>query len=94
MEKIDGYIEWNKENPSDKVWWGTIFHGISEADIKSGKVTDEELNNSMGWGDQIFSFDKKKVFWLFKDYPKALTESEKAVFDKENPFWADFFKSR
>lgn len=94
MGRIDGYIEWSKEKPSDKVWWGTIFHGISEADIKSGKVTDEELNNSMGWGDQIFSFDKKKVFWLFKDYPKALTRSEKAIFDKENPFWANFFKDR
>lgn len=42
----------------------------------------------------IFTFDKKKLYYLFKDYPNALTKQEKDIFDKENPFWADFFKDR
>lgn len=42
----------------------------------------------------LLSFDKKKIFNLFEDYPAKLTPEEKAVFDKENPFWADFFKGR
>lgn len=41
-----------------------------------------------------FSFDKKTVFNMFQDYPKALTPEQKTIFDKENPFWADFFKDR
>ena len=42
----------------------------------------------------IFSFDRKKVFNLYQDYPHNLTKEEKAIFDKENPFWADYFKGR
>lgn len=45
-------------------------------------------------GEFIFSFDKKKDFNLFRDYPAKLTRQEKALFDKENPFWADFFSER
>ena len=48
--------------------------------------------------DQIgvyeFSFDKKRIFNLFKDYPHALTSEEKHIFDSENPYWADFFKDK
>lgn len=39
----------------------------------------------------LFSFDKKKVFNLFTDYPHKLTNAEKEMFDSENPFWANYF---
>lgn len=42
----------------------------------------------------LFSFDKVKVYNLFTDYPHKLTPEQKAIFDKENPYWADFFKDR
>ena len=42
----------------------------------------------------LFSFDKKKVFNLFADYPHNLTPEQKEIFDKENPYWKDFFKDR
>ena len=45
-------------------------------------------------GEFVFSFDKKKTFNLFADYPWELTKEQKEIFDKENPFWADFFKDR
>ena len=45
-------------------------------------------------GVWLFSFDKMKIFNMFRDYPQALTKEEKAVFDRENPFWAEFFKDR
>ena len=38
-----------------------------------------------------FTFDKKKIFYLYRDYHK-MTKEQKELFDKENPFWADFFK--
>jgi hypothetical protein len=41
-----------------------------------------------------FSFDKKEVFNMFADYPHKLTPEQKKIFDKENPFWADFFSDR
>lgn len=45
-------------------------------------------------GEFIFSFDKKTAFNMFADYPFKLTPEQKAIFDKENPFWAEFFADR
>ena len=45
-------------------------------------------------GKHMFSFDKIKIFNLFADYPYNLTPEEKEIFDKENPYWKDFFKER
>lgn len=40
----------------------------------------------------IFSFDKKKDYNLFQDYPQKLTAEQKQIFDAENPFWKEFFE--
>lgn len=45
-------------------------------------------------GLTLFSFDKKRIFNLFQDYPHELTPEQREIFDKENPFWKDFFKDR
>jgi len=45
-------------------------------------------------GLHLFSFDKKKVFNLFADYPYNLTKEQKELFDKENPYWKEFFSDR
>lgn len=45
-------------------------------------------------GEWLFSFDKKKVFNMFEDYPHNLTPEQKAIFDKENPYWKEFFSDR
>jgi len=45
-------------------------------------------------GEHLFSFDRKRVFNLFRDYPHELTPDQKEVFDRECPFWKDFFKDR
>ena len=50
--------------------------------------TDEKV------GEWIFSFDKETTFNMFADYPQKLTPEQKEIFDKENPYWADFFKDR
>lgn len=61
----------------------------------------ENPNDAVWWidtsdrdGEFLFSFDKKKVFNLFADYPYKLTPEQKEIFDKENPFWKKFFESR
>lgn len=45
-------------------------------------------------GSWCFSFDKKQKFYMFQDYPDKLTPEQKAIFDKENPYWKDFFSDR
>lgn len=45
-------------------------------------------------GEHLFTFDKKLIFNLFADYPWKLSIKEKAIFDKENPEWAEYFKDR
>jgi len=52
------------------------------------------LDTSEKVGEWIFTFDKKTLFNMFTDYPYKLTPEEKAVFDKENPYWAEFFADR
>ena len=52
------------------------------------------VDNPERIGEWEFSFDKKTVFNMFSDYPHKLTPEQKAIFDKENPYWADFFKDR
>ena len=54
----------------------------------------EWVDNPDQIGEMNFTFDGKKIFNLFQDYPHELAKEQKALFDKENPFWADFFKDR
>lgn len=69
-------------------------HGI-------GSFYKENPTDQIWWVDTsdrdgvfLFSFDKKTVFNLFSDYPYKLTPEQKEIFDRENPFWADFFSER
>lgn len=45
-------------------------------------------------GKPAISFDKKHIFYLFRDYPEKLTDEQLSIFNAENPEWADFFKDR
>ena len=63
-----------------------------------GKFYKRHENDKIWWvndigfrGHILFSFDKKKVFNFFRDYPHNLTSEQKAIFDSENPFWANFY---
>ncbi len=66
-----------------------------------GKWVKNEESSQIWWldnpdviGEWVFSFDKVHEFNMFEDYPYKLTKEQKAIFDKENPYWADFFKDR
>lgn len=70
-------------------------------DISKYNLYKQEPNDTIYWldvfdniGEMLFTFDKKKVYNLFRDYPNNLSPEEKVIFDKENPYWKDFFKDR
>lgn len=52
------------------------------------------IDNEDVIGVREFSFDKKKIYNLFADYPHNMTAEEVKIFDNENPYWAAFFKDR
>lgn len=52
------------------------------------------INNFDAIGEFVFSFDGKKTYNLFADYPHNLTNEEKKIFDSENPQWAEYFRDR
>ena len=41
-----------------------------------------------------FSFDRETVFNMFSDYPWKLSAEQKEIFDRENPYWKEFFSDR
>lgn len=69
---------------------------------QSNSFFKNDPNDSIWWldnsdesrGEFVFSFDGKTLFNLFRDYPNKLTPEQKSIFDKENPFWADYFSDR
>lgn len=52
------------------------------------------LANTGEKGNCIFSFDKKKKFFMYRSYPWELSGEQRRIFDEENPFWAKFFARR
>ncbi len=63
---------------------------------KKEKRTDKISWKFCGKDEMVFRFDENadKEFYMFRDYPWNMTPEEVAIFDKENPYWADFFKDR
>ena len=60
----------------------------------------ESPKNKVWWVERVprligrleISFDKKKIYNLWTDYHN-LPKEEQEIFDKEEPFWKDFFSS-
>ena len=65
-------------------------------DFYKNEPTDQIwwVDNSDVRGEFLFSFDKEHIFNLFADYPNKLSPEQRRIFDKENPYWVDFFKER
>lgn len=45
-------------------------------------------------GRNLFSFDKKIIYNFFEDYPQNFTPEQKELFDKEFPFWKNFYEGK
>lgn len=61
---------------------------------KTDKVWWADRRWGLERGPLYISFDKKNIYNLWPDYPWKLTSEEKEIFDKEQPFWANYFSGR
>lgn len=100
-EYIKKYIKnFDSENIEEDNWIYSPY--IDEEGKTAGSFYKEKEDNKVWWLDRFdkrlgvheFSFDKHKIYNLFRDYPYNLTKEEKELFDKENPYWANFFRNR
>ena len=68
--------------------------------MPSDKFYKENDKDTIWWvktdavGTWEFSFDKKKIYNMFADFPQKMTKEEVKIFIEEQPYWADFFKDR
>lgn len=102
LEKVSQIIKKPENNDNLINSENTIFVNNNEENNLNEMYFVKKNESDIIWwyenpdviGEHIFSFDKKKIYNLFKDYPQNLTLEEKEIFDKENPYWANFFKDR
>lgn len=90
--------DYSKQDPFDEI--DEIDEPIfSESNLEGYSDFYKDSEESKVWwiyrigviGEFLFSFDKKKIYNLFRDYPHNMTEEEVRIFDRENPYWRDFF---
>lgn len=82
--------ELNSLNPDDFDWTPPKCDYYKE--FPSSKIW--WLDNWYQYGEYVFSFDKKKNYNLFADYPHNMTKEEVEIFNLENPYWRKFFHDR
>lgn len=69
----------------------------SEFELYKNNDTDiiSWVDNSDVLGERVFTFDEGKTLYnMFADYPHNMTPQEVEIFDRENPYWANFFRAR
>ena len=106
IKKIDNKLGIDSSNKSADEIGSEIDKRLSELEMNNDANSQNRFyknkdTDSIWWvenpdmiGEHLFSFDKVKIFNLFQDYPYSLTPEQKQTFDRENPYWADFFKDR
>lgn len=71
--------EFYKDDENSKMWHVDEY----EVDEENHLIFPE---NDMG--KYLFSFDKKRIFNFWTDYPDKLTPEQVEIFKKENPIMA------
>lgn len=88
----------NDEFYEDEEYIYAICHNPQYNDFYKEKGNRQ---NKIWWTSKIdcigelnISFDRKKIYNLFEDYPYNMTKSEVEILKQEEPYWAKFFAWR
>lgn len=87
-------IEKMEAEEDTRVFYPSYLEGFSDFYKENERFQVWWIDKLDTIGEHLFSFDRKKIYNLFSDYPHNLTEEEVNIFNEENPYWKDFFKSR
>lgn len=74
----------------------------ANCDIKGYEDFHKNSRDSQIWwtnkidsvGELNISFDRKKIYNLFEDYPYNMSQEEIKIFEEEEHYWASFFAWR
>lgn len=84
-----------EEYEEDKSIWENCYIDGYENFHKDNENSKVWWTNRIGViGELNISFDKRKIYNLYADYPYNMTDEEVEIFDKEEPYWANFFEWR
>ena len=80
--------------------WKIIFY-LTEKNIDNYDIFKEskkhkiwQVNEKDAIGSLLITFDKKKVYNLWTDFPLKFKQSEIEIIKEEMPYWYDFFNDR
>lgn len=92
----DFYAELEKvaNEPDERIFSESNLEGYTDWYKENAESKVWWIDKLGDFGDYTFSFDRKKIYHLFLDYPQNLTKEEKAIFDEDEPYWREFLKSR
>lgn len=97
MSNNDDFLEELSElanREDDRIWSESHLDGYSDfyKENEASKIWWIDKLDTVG--EYLFSFDKKKIYNLFVDYPHNMTDKEVEIFDKENRYWKEFLSNR
>lgn len=80
----------------EDVEYSELDYNAKYSDWYKNNPTDKcwQVDNLSAVGELLFSFDKKKIYNLWMDYPHNFTDEQIEIFKREQPYWANFFSSR
>lgn len=99
--EIELFYEDVEEDIEDEIFCGYLDESCNYRELINCGLHKEKKEYKTMWvdnvdtvGEHLFTFDKKKIYNLFSDYPYNMTEAEVDIFNEENPYWAEFFSWR
>lgn len=91
----------NSEEYEDNIFCGYLGEDCSNSKLINCGLHKEKEEYKTMWvdnvdsiGERLFTFDKKKIYNLFEDYPQNMSDEEVKIFNKENSYWREFFGDR
>lgn len=91
----------NSEEYENDIFCGYLGEDCSNSKLINCGLHKEKEEYKTMWvdnvdsiGERLFTFDKKKIYNLFEDYPQNMSDEEVEIFNKENSYWREFFEDR